>query len=341
MTDDLLLSVDGGQTSTQSLLARRDGAILGRGTAGPCIHFGAADGAERNRTAIQDAIWRAHADAGLLPRALHAAVLAITTVRRNAPEIRLIEALAREVVQPRYLAVVPDYEANLAGASGGEAGVVVVAGGGAIAYGRSRDGTREGLAGGFGYLLGDDGSAWEIGRQAIIAAARASDGRGEPTALEDVVRRHFGLASVRDVTAQIYAGGFQRDRVSALAPRVSELAGSGDAAAGTIVAGAAMGLAHMALAVVNAVAEAEEKVPVYPTGGVFRAGPVILQPFAEAVHASRPGTEIRLPMAPPVAGGLILALRLSGEGPTVEWMYRLRQGIERAGTAVKPEVTIG
>ena len=69
---------------------------------------------------------------------------------------------------------------NLAGASGGDPGVVLIAGGGSIGFGVTADG-REALAGGFGYLLGDEGSAFDIGLRAIAAACRAEDRRGEPT----------------------------------------------------------------------------------------------------------------------------------------------------------------
>jgi N-acetylglucosamine kinase-like BadF-type ATPase len=143
--------------------------------------------------------------------------------------------------------------------------VVLIAGGGAIAYGITADG-REALAGGFGYLLGDDGSAFDIGLQAIAAACRAEDRRGEPTLLRVAVLEHFSIPTMRTIPRIVYRTGFSRERISLLAPLVSAAAQQGDFAANRIVAQAGKELATTTLGVIRQLYQPGDRIAVYLTG---------------------------------------------------------------------------
>ncbi|MGH2346307.1 MAG: BadF/BadG/BcrA/BcrD ATPase family protein, partial [Chloroflexota bacterium] len=172
MNDGYLVAVDGGQTSTKSLVASLDGTIVGYGRGGPEDHFHSADGLGKNRSAIHEAIRSALGMAGVPATAVQAIGLGLTGVSFAGHEIPMVEDIVREVLQPTHIVVAPDCVTNLVGASAGEAGVVVIAGGGTIAYGVLPDGSRQARAGGMGYLL-DEGSAFDLGRRAVVAAARA------------------------------------------------------------------------------------------------------------------------------------------------------------------------
>lgn len=327
MTDGLILAIDVGQTSTKSLLASGDGQVIGRGEGGPADHFHARDGLARNRSVIHHAIRSAYAAAGLPPASLASVALGVTGLHRDSPGISLVETIVREVVNPHALKVYPDYVTNLIGASSGEWGVAIIAGGGSIAYGTSRDRLKEGISGGFGYLLGDEGSAFDIGRRAVMAAIWASDGRGEGTVLEVLVREELSLTSIREITGVVYDAGFTRDRLSRLAPQVVQAANAGDLVAQRIVLHAARELARMSLAVVRQVACPGEGVPVYVTGGVFRAGGTILAPFEEYLRREWPAAEVREPQFPPVVGALIQARRALGLNGAGEWLDKVRQSL--------------
>src|SRR5262249_20279577 len=80
----------------------------------------------------------------------------------------------------------------------GAVGVALVAGTGSIALGRDKHGTSA-RAGGWGHILGDEGSGYEIGRQALQAAMRAADGRGEATLLLERIMRHWSLERPDDI----------------------------------------------------------------------------------------------------------------------------------------------
>lgn len=306
----LILAVDGGQTGTRALLAMADGRILGQGEGGPIRHlFG--DGGAEAQAAIEAAIRAAYVGAGLEPGEVAAAVCGITSIRPGRPEVAKVEAAVRSVVRPERVEVLPDYTTNLLGAANGAPGVVVVAGGGSIAYGRAPDG-REATAGGDGYLLGDEGSGYDIGRRALRAVLRAADGRAEPTDLTASVLGAFGVSDAQEIKDVVYAPGFARERVAALAPLVAEAGEAGDAAAARILERAGEGLALMALAVIRRLFTPAETVSVYPTGGVFRTGPLLTGPFEERLRRDRAEIEIRAAANPPVVGALIRASQLSG-----------------------------
>lgn len=323
----LLLAVDGGQTATKALVARLDGTILGAGRGGPSDHFHGADGEAKNRRAIHGAIAAVLADAGVEAAEVAAIGLGLTGAPTGGEQGPVVERIVRERLAPERIVVVADYVANLAGASGGEPGVVVIAGGGAIAYGVDAGG-QEAIAGGFGYLLGDEGSAYDIGRRAIVAAARAGDGRAGATALEGIVRDAFGLAEMREITRVVYRAGFGRDRISLLAPRVVEAALAGDETAATIVRTAGEELALAAVAVLRRL-EPVGPVAVYPTGGVFGAGPPITDPFRRGLAAGWPAAEVRPPHFPPAVGSLILARRALGGEIDAGWLATVAATLPR------------
>jgi glucosamine kinase len=318
----LLLAIDGGQTATKALVARLDGTVLGGGRGGPSDHFHIEGGVERNRIAIHGAIAAALAAAGAAADRVAAVGLGLTGAPARGSQTPIVHEIVREVLAPPQIVVMPDYVTNLAGASGGEPGVVLIAGGGAIGYGVTADG-REAIAGGYGFLLGDEGSAFDIGRRAIAAAARGDDRRGEPTALQAIVEEHFGIAAIRDLPRVVYAAGFSRERISLLAPKVVRAAHDGDAAALTIMRAAGGELATTALGVIRQLFTPGAPVGVYLTGGVFAAGDVLLDSFRATLRSGWPSAEPREPRFPPAVGGLILAARSIGRAVDADWLDRV------------------
>lgn len=311
MALDLLVAVDGGQTATKALVARRDGAVLGSGRGGPSDHFHIEGGVEKNRVAIHGAVSSALAAAGATTDHVLAIGLGLTGAPTGGAQHPVIHGIVRELFDPPHIVITPDYVTNLAGASGGRPGVVLIAGGGAIGYGVTLDG-REALAGCYGFLMGDEGSAFNIGLRAISAAARANDLRTPPTALQAVVERHFEIDTIRHIPRIVYQAGFSRERIALLAPKVAVTARAGDAAARRILTMAGEELALTGLGVIRQLFAPDDPVDVFLTGGVFDAGPILLEPFGAALQKGWPAAEPRNPRFPPAVGCLILAARTAG-----------------------------
>ncbi len=317
----LVLAVDGGQTSTKAILARRDGTVLARGTGSPCDHLHGPNGIERNRAAIHSAATAALAAANQEPSAIVAVGLGLTSAAREHASQEIFRGIVRELCEPEAIWIDADFVSNLYGATGGAPGIVVIAGGGSIGYGVDADG-REAVCAGLGYLMGDEGSAWFIGLQAIQAAAKANDLRGEPTALLPFVLSHYGLRTVRDIIRIIYDASFTRDQISAIAPDVVRIAAD-DAVARQIVTTAGDKLAEIALGTIRQLHAPGAAVEVYPTGGVCAAGPLVMEPFASRLADAWPSATVRAPRFPPVVGALLQALRALGDEATPEVLARV------------------
>ena len=315
----LLLAVDGGQTATKALVARLDGTVVGTGVGGPSDHFHIEGGVEKNRVAIHGAIAAALESAGATPTLVTAVGLGLTGAPARGDQNPIVHEIVRAVIDPGQIVVAPDYVTNLAGASAGEPGVVLIAGGGSIGYGVTADG-REAIAGGYGFLLGDEGSAFNIGLRAVAAASRAEDLRAEATALQAIVADHFDISTVRHIPRVVYRAGFPRDRISLLAPRVAAAADEGDIPASRIMAAAGEELALTALGVIRQLFRSGSAVDVYLTGGVFSAGKHVREPLQATLRSAWPSATTREPRFPPAVGGLILAAKSLGLPIDEAWL---------------------
>lgn len=324
MSAPLVLAIDGGQSSTKALIADTEGHILGRGTGSPCDHITGPHGYERNRAAIHSATSAAIADAGVDAGRIVAAGMGLTSAPPELGMNHLFAQMLREIANPEHLWIDHDVASNLAGASAGAPGIVVIAGGGSIGYGVDAGG-RDAKAGGMGYLMGDDGSAWWIGLHAIRAAAAAADRRGPETALLPFMLEHYGIPTIRHIVEMLYGPAFRRDQVAGISPEVVRIA-EGDEVARGIVTTAGERLAGLAIAVSEQLGITGEAVDVYPTGGVFNAGALVMAPFRAMLAAARPAAVIREPRFAPVYGALFRAYQAMGVEISDEVLGNLEGG---------------
>jgi len=293
MPAGLLLGVDGGQTATVAWIADASGRVLGRGAAGPCNHTKSPGGRRRFVSALRESLQAACREADLKRRPRFAsACLGFSGGPADKRE------LAAELIQAERMLVTTDAEIALAGATGGEPGIVVIAGTGSIALGRNRSG-RTARAGGWGYLFGDEGGAFDIARQALRAALRSEEGWGPKTSLVPRLLRATNCRTINDALHLFYTEEWPRDRIAALAPLVSRAAAGGDHAARAVLDGAAASLSELALAVRRQLFRKPARAAITHTGGVFES-PIVRRAFERRT----PSEPARFP---PVLGALILA----------------------------------
>jgi N-acetylglucosamine kinase-like BadF-type ATPase len=325
---NLILAVDGGQTSSKAIIATTTGQILGWGSGSPCDHLHGPGGYERNRDAIHSSANAALADAGVGSERIVAVGLGLTSAPRESEALPLFDRMVRELCDPDTIWVDADFVSNLAGASGGQPGVVVIAGGGSIGYGIDAHGN-EAIAGGLGYLMGDEGSGWYIGLRAIQEAAKAFDLRGPDTALLPMVLEHYGIARIREVIRIIYGTSFTRDMVSTIARDVIDIARQGDLVAAEIVHTAAARLGETALGTIRQLHAPGSPVSVYPTGGIFRAGPILLDTFSRTISSDWSNAAVVEPRHPPVIGAFLKACELAGIERSEDMLSTLDQGVRK------------
>ncbi len=309
--DSLILGVDGGQTSTKCVLMNAEGRVLGHGTGAGLIHLAAEGGPERMRQALGTCIASAFADAGIETRPLDAIGLGLTGITSaEAPEAETVRTLVAESFAPRVVAVENDAYTALLGAHVGGPGVAAISGTGSIVCGLNARGDLE-RAGGWGWLLGDEGSGLWIGRRGLMAALRAVDGIGPPTALVDTFLKHFQVRDMLSVKPLIYRSDFGAKGFAALAAVVSDAARDGDAVAQGVIAAGGAALAELVTTVVRRLDPAAA-LPVAPVGGAFEHVFGLRDAFARELARLAPGCRVIDPRAAPMHGAALMARRTAG-----------------------------
>jgi len=301
----VFLGVDGGQSATIALIADDTGRVLGVGRGGPCNHVGGPQGREKFVTAIRDSVGEACRMAGLDPSAarFRAACLGFS----GGPEDKRV--LLEQMLPADHLIVTTDALIALAGATGGEPGIIAIAGTGSIAFGRNADG-RTARAGGWGYIFGDEGGAFDLVRQALRAALRYEEGWGPPTSLHNLLLEATGSSSANQLLHRFYTTEFSRPQIARFAVLVDRAANEGDAVAREILESAAAQLAALVAAVRGQFFAPGEAIRVAYIGGVFRSD-ILRQRFCALVE-SEAGNACGPPMYPPAAGALLEAMRAVG-----------------------------
>ena len=209
--------------------------------------------------------------------------------------------------------VATDLEVALEAAVGPGAGVVLVAGTGSAAFGRNAAGMTA-RAGGHGPWIGDEGSAFDIGRRAVVAVACARDLGSPAPLLAKLIPEALGIARWDDLTERIAANP---DEVfPPLFPVVVEAADNGDEAAREILTSAAAELADLAATVILRLGLEKAEFPLGKSGGVFGRSALLDEPLDKALRQFAPSARIALLGVSPAVGAAQLARRLAGAKPS-------------------------
>jgi len=300
------IGIDGGGTRTRAVLAGADLVPLGRGASGP------ANAATRPLPRVVETVHEAAADALAAagverdPDRVAIGLAGIDSIHDERP---LLGALENVFGEGRVL-LTSDARIALAGASR-EAldapAVVLIAGTGAIAFGQGRNGATA-RAGGYGPVIGDEGSGYAIARRGLTAVVREIDGRGPKTAIRERLFATEGVRSITDLLEHVYHSESGAADVAAYYPVVLAAAKDGDAEARRILEEAARELALDVVTVVRKLGLEAESFPVATIGGVLSAGSPLLDPLRRAIAAVAPGATVGPPAFPPEIGAIRLAL---------------------------------
>ena len=313
----LYLGVDGGQSSTTALIANDVGCIVGRGRGGPCNHVTTAEGRARFLSAIGDCLNQACREAGIDAATVRFAAVCLGLSGGGEDK----EAYTRELIRSELYKITHDAEIALTGATAGEAGIIMIAGTGSMAFGRNAQG-KKARAGGWGYIFGDEGGAFDLTRQALRAALRSEEGWGEQSALHRLLLDATRAASANELLHRFY-GRLDRAHIATLANLVTQAANDGDSVAITILRDAAAKLAFYVTGVYRQLFSKAETVPVAPIGGVFQ-GELVRREFSRCVSESVACRVIQ-PRFSPVAGALLEALRLDGNPSSLSGLAEVPQ----------------
>jgi len=270
------VGIDGGGTRTLAALTDAAGTVLAQAE-GPSGRVNVLDPSAGARELAD--LTRVVLLNGSISEPVTSLCCALSGAGRVEDRNALEQAL-RETGVAQTVIIVPDAEAALEDAFGTGPGLLLISGTGSIAWGRSEAGEM-GRCGGWGYLLGDEGSAYAIGLAALRVAVRSHDGRVADSPLLGLVVEH---AQVDEADALIRWGfAASRADIAALAPAVIEAATHDPAAAG-IIENATRDLAEHIAALHARLGPWTGTVPIAFTGGLIAPGRP-MRPFLEAAIA--------------------------------------------------------
>jgi len=285
---DILLCLEGGGTRCQAAVLDGTGACLGLAQSSDVnTNFVSGDAAQQ---AVVDAVTEVLDASGIDGGRVWCFASALVGPRfgpellgRAIPNATYHYASERDVVFARAGVYNPH-------------GVAVVAATGCTAWGVRKDDGRTAAMGGWGTLLGDEGSAYAVGVAALRTAARVYDGRiATTTRLVDTLIDHFGIdyESYRpDMYRLAYREPISRPEIAALARVVTRLAADGDLVALQIVQETADDLAALALDVAHRIFDATEIFVVAAAGGLLNAGELVLGPLRRHLADEFPGATL-------------------------------------------------
>jgi N-acetylglucosamine kinase len=300
------IGIDGGGTKTVGLLAHQTGHIIAKAESGASNYH--AIGEEQTKQALSDVVSRLIADANA---ALESCVCCLGLAGvASSVDRKVIGRICDEIGLPENRILTHDAQIALIGGAEELSGVIIIAGTGSIVYGRDAAG-REAQAGGWGHLLGDEGSGYDIARRAFQAVARAADGRGESTRLSTLMLDALEFSQPRNLIPWMHSVG--KDKVAQLAGVVFHAADADDSVAQSILGEAADELV-LATGIVIDKLRFSQPFNLVLCGGIFTHQPTFVASLRSRLQNLSPDARVSLPKREPAYGAILLAqAQFSGE----------------------------
>lgn len=290
------MGIDGGGTKTKAVVCDEKGNILCRAE-GKTINFYAV-GMEKARENLSELVEEIKKYIGA--EELYSVFIGCSALDGEADE-KTVEALCRGVVKSSKIAMNSDLYVAIHSA---DAQAVAVCGTGSMAIGKK--GEKIITKGGWGHILGDEGSAYAIALDALKTCCISYD-KGEENALIKSACEYFEVADFRGVIDKIYSHATGKDYIAGFCVAVNEASESGNEVATAIIRNQAERFGETVISLVSHMGECE-RLCVY--GGVFAGSRLFFNAFSECVKRKYPSTEIQKLLTPPEEGALKLARKL-------------------------------
>jgi N-acetylglucosamine kinase-like BadF-type ATPase len=257
------------------------------------------------RLSLQEAVQEAITSAGLRIPAIDVLCAGLAGMDRNEDKKIILRVLQEVAPAKRYLLENDAYIA-LKGATDGKPGVILISGTGSISLGENAAGERA-RAGGWGHILGDEGSGYDIARRGMAAALKSFDGRGPKTLIEQKLKKMIYVRRMDEIITVLYREGMTSSTIAGFYPIVQEAAQEGDQVARRLLEDAAAELFCNVSAVVTRLKMSDERFPLSLLGGVLRGNQIMCHILSDQIRQIAPRSEIREPLHPPEMGALLLA----------------------------------
>jgi N-acetylglucosamine kinase-like BadF-type ATPase len=325
----MYLGVDGGGTKTAFVLIDARGKICASHVIGSVSHI--SEGFERATFLLAEGTRELLKRGSITSGQVDFAFFALGSYGEDSSATPKLDAMPVGLLSQHRFRCGNDMLASWAGSLAGENGISVIAGTGSMAYGEYA--RRYARAGGWGELIGDEGSAYWIAREGMNLFSRMGDGRAPSGPLHLLVRERLKLEVDLDLCARVYGNdGGTRSAVAQFAQLVHEAAESGDDESRAIFLRAAGELAATVVAVRRSLQVPPTVVlPVSYTGGAFSGSAWLVEGFKQALAREPTPYEIRVPRFPPVIGAALYAARLAARPLDASALHTLQANCTGAG----------
>jgi N-acetylglucosamine kinase-like BadF-type ATPase len=328
----LYAGFDGGGTRTTCVLCDSEGSVLGVGSGGRANYHNT--GLPRALASMKRSFEGALAQSGLRSDQMRLeacfGLAGLDSPTDMTVMKRAIKSMALGTQGRRGDLVENDWRTAVVGAFIDEPGVTLIAGTGCVAAGQCDGGSKVVRVGGWGHIVDDRGSAYDIGKDAMYAALRDHDGRGPKTALLRLVMQKLRVHEPEGIIARVYAGHMPVSEIASLSTLVSRAADGGDQVALEILKEKARILGELVVSAASRLELLETPFGVSLNGGVFQAGRPLLGPLEERIRADAPLAEIVEPELPPVCGAVVLLFRRAGMKVDRSLVERMRSSLRDA-----------
>ena len=307
-----VIGLDGGGTKTAAALCALDGALLAEAQGGPSNMQ--VIGVEKAAETILDLVASCCHSIGCTPDQIGSVVAGLSGAGRTSDQGLMVEAIrqlaaGREMTLDR-VAVESDARIALEGALTGKPGIIVIAGTGSIVYGKdARGGIHR--SGGWGRIVGDEGSGYAIGSMAFHAVARMLDGRDKKTMLHRLFERTHALGTQEAIINAVYRQGFD---IASVAPLVMAAAEKGDPHAKRILAKGRDDLVEVietCLKMLTMNKRSPERIPLAFIGGLLTNENIYSRKVRSTIRRRLPRIHIQPAESSPVIGAALLAIKLA------------------------------
>ncbi|RIU91221.1 N-acetylglucosamine kinase [Oceanobacillus picturae] len=297
------IGIDGGGTKTNAVLADEKGNILSQAISGASNPNAVG---EQELSQVFQTLFLKLDNEGKTPLKNVKWVYAGIAGSANPANRTLLESILSKLLPHATVFVEPDAVCALYSGTYGGAGIVQIAGTGSITYGMNEAGD-QGRVGGWGYLFGDEGSGYAIGRAGVTEALKSVDGRGEPTILLEMLYAHFQVSQAQELIKKVYNAKQPKTIIAPLSRIVFQAYAQEDVVAQAILQQAAKDIASQIMSLYRTLFTSDEKTKVVLCGGVFQEKavmPVLLKDYLKNIPLI-----LVQPEFPPVAGSLIGAYK--------------------------------
>jgi N-acetylglucosamine kinase-like BadF-type ATPase len=298
------LGFDGGGSKTECVVLDDAGRMVAQDIAGPSNPLRV--GFDQAYAALDAAAATTLAKANLEARQVRAVCAGLAGAGRPSV-VRGVMAFLEKTFPNSIVHATTDLEVALEAAAGPGAGIVLIAGTGSAAFGRNAGG-QVARAGGHGPWIGDEGSAFDIGRRAVAAVARSRDLAAADTLLAETIPAALECSTWEELIERV--AGNPDEVLPRIFPVVVEAADAGDNAAREILSHAALGLASLATAVIRRLGLTDEEFVLAKTGGVFGRSRLLDATLGSALSRAAPRANIGPLGVSPAVGAARLAERL-------------------------------